>query len=196
MTEPEPAPTPPTEPSPIDRGGATGAGRGVLFIAFAKFYFMASGLFVQIRLPAILSRGAFGSFSLVSNIASFVNNVVVTGTIQTVFPSVAVQSRTIRVEARVPNPGYGLKPGFSAAVRVPLARLPGSLVIPRSAVVRREGTENVFVLKGDRAELAPIQTGIETADRVEVVSGLGPTDRVIVSGTDTLRPGDRVQVKG
>jgi len=28
-----------------------------------------------------------------------------TGTIQTVFPSVAVQSRTIRVEARVPNPG-------------------------------------------------------------------------------------------
>jgi len=119
-----------------------------------------------------------------------------TGTIQTVFPSVAVQSRTIRVEARVPNPGYGLKPGFSATVRVPLARLPGSLVIPRSAVVRREGTENVFVLKGDRAELAPIQTGIETADRVEVISGLGPADRVIVSGADTLRPGDRVQVKG
>ena len=82
MTEPEPAPK--TEPAPDERGGSTGAGRGVLFIAFAKFYFMASGLFVQIRLPAILSRGAFGSFSLVSSIASFVNNVVVTGTIQTV----------------------------------------------------------------------------------------------------------------
>jgi stage V sporulation protein B len=63
---------------------ATGAGRGVLYIAFAKFYFMFAGLFVQIRLPAILSRSGFGAYSVVSGIASFVNNVVVTGTIQTI----------------------------------------------------------------------------------------------------------------
>jgi membrane fusion protein (multidrug efflux system) len=118
------------------------------------------------------------------------------GTIQTIFPSVTVQSRTIRVEARMPNPGYRLKPGFSATVHVALARLPGSVVVPRSALVRREGTENVFVIKGDRAELVPILTGIETAEQVEVVSGLTPSDRVVVSGADTLRPGDRVVVKG
>jgi O-antigen/teichoic acid export membrane protein len=64
--------------------GATSAGRGVLYIAFAKFYFMFAGLFVQFRLPAILTRSAFGSYSLVAGIASFVNNVVVTGTIQAV----------------------------------------------------------------------------------------------------------------
>jgi len=63
---------------------STGAGRGVLYIAFAKFYFMFAGLFVQLRLPALLSRVAFGSYSLVASIASFVNNVVVTGTIQAV----------------------------------------------------------------------------------------------------------------
>jgi membrane fusion protein (multidrug efflux system) len=120
----------------------------------------------------------------------------VTGTIQTVFPSVSVQSRTIRVDARVANPGYRLKPGFYATVRVPLARLPGSLVVPRSALVRHEGTENVYVIRGDRAEIVRIETGVETADRVEVVSGLSVTDRVVVTGADTLRPGDRVQVKG
>jgi membrane fusion protein (multidrug efflux system) len=118
------------------------------------------------------------------------------GTIQTVFPSVAVQSRTIRVDARTPNPGYRLKPGFYATVRVPLTRLSGSLVVPRSALVRREGTENVFVVRGDRAELVRIQTGAETADRVEVVSGLSATDQVVITGADSLRPGDRVQVKG
>jgi O-antigen/teichoic acid export membrane protein len=63
---------------------ATGAGRGVLYIAFAKFYFMFAGLVVQIRLPAILSRAAFGAYSLVTSIASLVNNVLVTGTIQAV----------------------------------------------------------------------------------------------------------------
>jgi membrane fusion protein (multidrug efflux system) len=119
-----------------------------------------------------------------------------TGTIQTVFPSVAVQSRTIRVDASVSNPGYRLKPGFYATVRVPLTRLPGSLVVPRSALVRHEGTENVFVVRGDRAELVRIQTGAETADRVEVVSGLSATDQVVVTGAETLRSGDRVQVKG
>jgi membrane fusion protein (multidrug efflux system) len=119
-----------------------------------------------------------------------------TGTIQTVFPSVAVQSRTIRVDAKMPNPGYRLKPGFSATVRVPLTRLPGSLVVPRSALVRREGTEYVFVVKGDRAELVRVQTGAESADRVEVVTGLNASDQVVVAGAETLKPGDRVQVKG
>ena len=62
----------------------TSAGRGVLYIAFAKFYFMFAGLVIQFRLPNILSRAAFGSYSLVSNVASLVNNVLVTGTIQAV----------------------------------------------------------------------------------------------------------------
>lgn len=119
-----------------------------------------------------------------------------TGTVQTVFPSVAVQSRTIRVEARVPNVGYRLRPGYFATVRVPLKPLAGSLVVPRSAIVRREGTENVFVVKGDRAELVRVLTGAETADRMEVVSGLSATDLVVVTGADTLNPGDRVLVKG
>jgi len=60
------------------------AARGVLYIAFAKLYFMVAGMVIQFRLPHILSRGAWGSYSLVTNIASLVNNVLVTGTIQSV----------------------------------------------------------------------------------------------------------------
>ncbi len=67
-----------------DQPKGTGAGRGVLYIAFAKFYFMLVGLVIQFRLPAILSRAAFGRFSMVNSIASLFNNVAVTGTIQSV----------------------------------------------------------------------------------------------------------------
>jgi len=73
-----------SDPKELEQRQSTGAGRGVLYIAFAKFYFMFAGLLVQVRLPALLSRAAFGSYSLVASIASFVNNVVVTGTIQAV----------------------------------------------------------------------------------------------------------------
>ena len=82
----------------------------------------------------------------------------------------------------MPNPGYRLKPGFFASVRVPLARAAGSLVVPRSALVRREGTENVFVVKGERAELVRVQTGAETADRIGDGDGLERERQVVVIG--------------
>jgi stage V sporulation protein B len=67
-----------------DDKAQTTAGRGVLYIAFAKFYFMFVGLIVQFRLPAILSRVAWGGYSTVNSLISPVNNVLVTGTIQAV----------------------------------------------------------------------------------------------------------------
>ncbi|HET7503560.1 MAG TPA: oligosaccharide flippase family protein, partial [Kofleriaceae bacterium] len=102
------------------RGGRTGAGRGVLYIAFAKFYFMLAGLVIQVRLPAVLSRAAFGSYSLVANIASLVNNVLVTGTIQAVSRFAAqepgkarrVQQAGLRMHVRL---GLLIAVGFIAA---------------------------------------------------------------------------------
>lgn len=63
---------------------STTAGRGVLYIAFAKFWFMFAGLVVQFRLPAILSHATWGSYSVVASLVSPVNNVLVTGTVQAV----------------------------------------------------------------------------------------------------------------
>ena len=111
LQAPKPAAPPPR---------ATGAGRGVLYIAFAKFYFMLAGLVIQVRLPAVLSRAAFGSFSLVSNIASLVNNVLVTGTIQAVSRFAAqepgkarrVQQAGLRMHVRL---GLVIAVGFVAA---------------------------------------------------------------------------------
>jgi stage V sporulation protein B len=82
----EPALTqaPAQPPHAAPRSGSSSAGRGVLYIAFAKFYFMIAGLVIQFRLPGILSQASFGAYSFVANVASLVNNVLVTGTIQTV----------------------------------------------------------------------------------------------------------------
>jgi stage V sporulation protein B len=71
-------------------------------------------------LPAILSRAAFGSYSLVANITSLVNNVLVTGTIQTVSRFAAqepgkarrVQHAGLRMHVRL---GLVIAVGFIAA---------------------------------------------------------------------------------
>ncbi|NVB80021.1 MAG: oligosaccharide flippase family protein [Kofleriaceae bacterium] len=81
----------------------TGAGRGVLYIAFAKFYFMFVGLVVQVRLPAILSHAAWGSYSFVNSLVSPVNNVLVTGSIQAVSKFAAAEPEKAR---RVQQAGF------------------------------------------------------------------------------------------
>jgi stage V sporulation protein B len=99
------------------------AARGVLYIAFAKLYFMVAGMVIQFRLPHILSRGAWGSYSLVTNIASLVNNVLVTGTIQTVSKFAAqepakarrVQQAGLRMHVRL---GLVIAIGFIAAAPI------------------------------------------------------------------------------
>jgi stage V sporulation protein B len=58
------------------------AGRGVIYIAIAKFYFMVSGYAIQFALWPLLGEKLYGDFGVVKNLASWFNNVVVTGTIQ------------------------------------------------------------------------------------------------------------------
>src|SRR5688572_18687067 len=73
------------------------AGRGVLYIAFAKFYFMVAGAIIEFRLPAILSRVVYGAYGSVASTISPVNNVLVTGSIQAVSRFTSQKPETARM---------------------------------------------------------------------------------------------------
>ena len=60
------------------------AGRGVIFIAFAKIYFIIAGAVIEFSLPSILSSVVFGAYKVVVSAVSPLNNVLITGTIQAV----------------------------------------------------------------------------------------------------------------
>jgi O-antigen/teichoic acid export membrane protein len=60
------------------------AGRGVIYIAFAKMYFMVAGAVIEFRLPAVLSNLVFGAYAVVTSTVSPLNNVLITGSIQSV----------------------------------------------------------------------------------------------------------------
>jgi stage V sporulation protein B len=94
-------PSEPTSPPPAPAAPAgTGAGRGVLYIAFAKLYFMVAGAVIEFRLPAVLARSVFGAYAVVSSVVSPINNVLVTGSIQAVSRFTAQRPETARaVEA-------------------------------------------------------------------------------------------------
>ena len=91
----DPSATPGKEPEAATPAGSS-AGRGVLLIAFAKFYFMMIGLIIQVKLPSILSRTTFGAFGVVNSFISPINNVMVTGSIQSVSRFIAQEPEKAR----------------------------------------------------------------------------------------------------
>ena len=63
---------------------AVGAGRGVLYIAIAKVYFIIVGFLLETLLPRLLDKAVYGGYTLVNVWVSNINNVIVTGTVQAV----------------------------------------------------------------------------------------------------------------
>jgi stage V sporulation protein B len=69
-----------SRPETQDR--AVEAGRGALFIGFAKAFFMLSGFLQRWLLTHFVGPAEYGAFSLVNGVVSTVNNTIVQGTIQ------------------------------------------------------------------------------------------------------------------
>jgi len=96
-------------------------------------------------------------------------------------PSIAEGTRTLAIEASVPNPGGLLRPGSFARAEIVVSETPG-LVVPQSAVVSFAGVEKVLTVEDGKAKEHRIRTGRRTGDRVEVVEGLPPDALIILNG--------------
>lgn len=103
-------------------------------------------------------------------------------------------TRTLRVRARAANPDGQLRPGAFAEVQVALDEQPDALVVPALAIVPGAQGSTVFVVRGGKAEVRAVETGLRTPAGVEVRSGLAPGDTVVVSGVQAVRPGGAVRV--
>lgn len=102
--------------------------------------------------------------------------------LQFVSPMVDNTTRTVRARLAVPNPKNLLRPG--ALVDVTIHSKPHlALTVPRSAVMRTGKGNFVMVSEGE-GHFAPVkvETGVETADLVEITSGLKEHELVAVNG--------------
>lgn len=103
-------------------------------------------------------------------------------------------SRTLRVEVDVNNADGKLLPGSYVFVHFTLPGRARSVTVPSNALLFRSEGLRVGVVRDGTAELVPITIGRDYGDKVEVLSGLGPTDQVIVNPSDSLIGGTTVRV--
>ena len=119
-----------------------------------------------------------------------------TGQVSRVAPVFDPATRTAPMEIEVPNPGFRLKPGMYARVKLTVDRRPNALTVPRGAIADLEGKRGVFMLENQVARFHEVKTGLQDNERVEILEGLNEGQRVVTVGTLALRDGDRITVVG
>jgi multidrug efflux pump subunit AcrA (membrane-fusion protein) len=83
-----------------------------------------------------------------------------------------------------------------AEVNLTLKKKDSVLVVPVQAVAHHGDEVSVLIVdQQDRIAERQIQLGIESANQVEVVSGLSEGDEVVIGSRSEFRPGDRVAPK-
>lgn len=109
---------------------------------------------------------------------------------------VDVKTGTIQVAALFPNPQNMLRPGQFARIKATVRVKTGALLVPQRAVTEMQGRKLVAVVKSDNTvEIRPVKTA-ETIGSLWVVDeGLKPGERVVVEGTQKVRPGSKVEPK-
>ena len=118
------------------------------------------------------------------------------GTVARVSDEVDLATRTMRTEIDVPNPHLEIVPGMYAEASLVLKQRADALSVPVQAIDHQAGGATVLLINPeDQVQERPVQLGIETSDRVEVLSGLNENDLVVVGNRSQLRPGMKVQPK-
>ncbi|MCU0723764.1 MAG: efflux RND transporter periplasmic adaptor subunit [Planctomycetes bacterium] len=140
---------------------------------------------VEIRTLAEPDRGFSGRVVRVDPAADFAKN------------TITVRVRFDRTDGRL-HPDMTARVHFLAEGKAPSAKgaaPSGRLLVPRTAVLSQGGASWVFVLAGGKAARLDVEVGGTLGDTVEIVRGLTPDARLIVSDLDRVKDGMKVSEK-
>jgi RND family efflux transporter MFP subunit len=102
-------------------------------------------------------------------------------------------TRTMLTEVDVPNPDLVLSPGMYAETMIQLQQKDDTLTLPAQAVVQSGDQAYVLVVDStNHIEKRNVTLGIQTADRMEILSGLHDGERVIASGQANYQSSEAV----
>ncbi len=116
------------------------------------------------------------------------------GKVTTIDPHVDPLSRSIGLEALLPNADLRLKPGFFATVELTVKVITNAIVIPDKSLIREEDRFYLFVIADQTAHRREVRLGSEQGGSFQIVSGLKEGELVVTIGKEALSEGSLVQV--
>ena len=147
---------------------------------------------VYVALPEVYSRAARPGASATLTLDEFPGQTF-RGTLVRNANAIDLASRTLLVEVDIDNPTGQLLPGAYVFVHFKLPDATHSVTIPSNALIFRKEGLQVGLVRDGKANLVPVKISHDYGNTVEIVSGLQPTDAVIVDPSDSLIDGTPVR---
>jgi multidrug efflux pump subunit AcrA (membrane-fusion protein) len=115
-----------------------------------------------------------------------------------VSPAVDPNSTTVEVWVEAANPGERLRPGVTVKLSVVAETIKDAIVIPPEAVLPSQEGGNVAMVVGSdsTAKERKIEIGVRESDKVQILKGLQPGEKVVAVGGLGLADGAKVTLGG
>ncbi len=118
------------------------------------------------------------------------------GRVVAISPAVDAATNVGLIRIRIPNSNGVLRLGMYLTAEIAVENHPDALTLPPDAVYRDDkGDPRVYRVEQNKATAADVKLGIQTKDRVEILSGVNEGDTVILSGGYGLPDQADVQIK-
>lgn len=90
----------------------------------------------------------------------------------------------------------GLRQNQRLSARIVLDTRRNVLKVERGPFLEQDGGSFAYVMDGNSAVRRPIRAGTSSMQEVELLSGVQPGDRVVVSGSDLFNAADKIRISG
>jgi RND family efflux transporter MFP subunit len=116
----------------------------------------------------------------------------VDGKVLLVAPAADTKTRKFLVKVTPTASDSPLKAGMSANVSIQTGKQENALLVPKDAVLQRNGQQIVFADENGRAKQHVVQTALGNDTQVRVTDGLDDGAQIILPGSIDLSDGDLV----
>ena len=144
---------------------------------------------VEIKVPESFARDL--AIGIPAQISS--NNLQYPAQVSAVSPEVVNGEVNARLRFADGKQPPGLRQNQRLSARIVLDTRRNVLVVERGSFVE-QGGGFAYVIDGSRAQRRPIKTGVSSLGQVEILSGLQPGDKIVISGSEQFGDAERVAI--
>ena len=149
---------------------------------------------LRLRLPVPEALAGYVRIGDTAQIRIEATGETLTGKVVRTTGELDMATRTLQVEIDLKNSERKLSPGMYADVTLNIQRTGSGLTVPIQAVDRTASEPFALIVDSQgKIEKRVVRLGIETPDRVEVVSGLSDGDHVVVANLSSFMAGETVR---
>ena len=118
------------------------------------------------------------------------------GAINRIAPVFREATRQARIEIKVENHNFSLKPGMFIRATILFNRVENATIVPEQAITKRNNEDGIFIVSDDHKSVrwCPVKTGIREGDRLQIEYEGSQKGLVVTLGQQLVDDGSSITI--